>query len=357
MINNIDDARGMYLAKSIYTTAGSLAVMRGTKLDDKTISYLKKLGFQSVVVSKDPVKCELGLMGGPVEDNGFMHRDELYNLLKISFARYSSTGQRTRELDQIISRLINDLRYKKHLLNCILDVKCIDPYTYLHSINVMVISLLIGRFMELSSDDLYSLAIGSLFHDIGKIKIPPEILLSKKVISKAEKWIIERHSIDGYDILSRIPDIPEKTSLIAMEHHERIDGSGYPNKLKFSDIDILSQIVGVADTLEAMSCDRDYRKCHNNLEITEYLLANSGVLFDNDIIRALLKGIAFYRIGSIVQLNNKQCGMVIKSNPDFPNRPVVRILFNHNRIKPLKKSLIDLSNPDNNTIFISKVFY
>lgn len=355
---DVDKIReGMYLAVPVYSENGTLAIPGGAMLQKRHIAFLKKMGINDVQIAttlpavEDPIVISR-------EEEKFQRliREEMFILLQNSITNYSNILNKNDEGHQVIYNLYRDISHKRQYLDYILDLKSIDLFTYRHSINVMVISILIATAMGFSQEDLFVLGIGALFHDIGKVKVPREILFSNDALDPEDKLKVENHTINGYEILSRVPDFPEESALIALQHHERADGSGYPEKIKEENIHIYSQIIGIADTFEAMTSDRSYRRGYKPEEIVEYLMANAGTLFDEPVIKALLKGISIYRIGSVVQLNNNECGVVINSNPNFPTRPILRIIFDHRQLKVRKQVIVNLADLENTTLSIVRVF-
>lgn len=353
-----DVREGMYLDAPVYSKTGLLAIARGTQLEERHITFLKKEGIREVEISVKPVTDEFSNELKEKEGNEIYRllREEMNLAIKNSIAHYSDILDINKESHKAINNLFREVTSKRHLLDCLFDIKSIDTFTYRHSINVMVISLLIGAAMGLSEQDYFSLGMGALFHDIGKMKVPKEILFSDSVLSEEDKRVIERHTVNGYEILIRLPDIAEEAALVALQHHERVDGTGYPHKKIKEDIHLYSHIVGIADTFEAMTSERNYRRGFNPAEIIEFLMANSGVLFDEYVTKALLVGVSIYRIGSVVQLNNNECGVVIRANPNLPSRPVLRIIFDRYQLRVRRPVIVDLATSENTTLSIVRVF-
>lgn len=355
----IGDVReGMFLDAPVYSKNGLLAIARGTQLEDRHISFLRKEGVREIEISVKPVTDEFASEGKD-RDNTETYRllrEEMNLAIKNSISNYSDMLDVNKEAHKAINNIYREVTSKRHLLDCLFDIKSIDSFTYRHSINVMVISLLIGAAMGISEDDYFSLGMGSLFHDIGKMKVPSEILFSENVLTNEEKQVMERHTVNGYEILIRMPDLTEDAALIALQHHERVDGSGYPHKISKNEIHLYSHIVGIADTFEAMTSGRNHRRRINPTDIIEFLMGNSGVLYDEYVTKALLVGVSLYRIGCVVQLSNNECGVVIRANPNLPSRPVLRIIFDKYHLRVRRPVIVDLSNPENTTLSIVMVF-
>ncbi|MFZ3170857.1 MAG: HD-GYP domain-containing protein [Carboxydocellales bacterium] len=354
-----DVREGMFLDAPVYSKGGQLAIARGTQVEERHITFLKREGIREIEISVKPVTDEFG--HDPAKDR---EGNEIYRLLreemnlaiKNAITNYSDVLDVHKEAHKTISNLYKEVTSKRHLLDCLFDIKSIDSFTYRHSINVMVISLLIGSAMGLSENDCFSLGMGALFHDIGKMKVPRDILYSESVLTDEEKHTMERHTVSGYEILIRIPDIHEDAALVALQHHERVNGSGYPHKVSKDEIHLYSSIVGIADTFEAMTSERNHRRNLMPTEIIEFMMGNSGVLFDEYVTKGILVGVSIYRIGSVVQLSNDECGVVVRANPNLPSRPVLKIIFDKYQLRVRKPIIVDLAKPENTTLSVVRVF-
>ncbi len=168
----------------------------------------------------------------------------------------------------------------------IVEVK--DPYTAGHQKNVSQIATFIAREMKLPQDKIEGIRIASLVHDAGKISVPEEILNKPNKLTEIEFDLIKDHSQVGYDILKSI-DFPYPIARIILQHHERLNGSGYPNKLKGDEILLEAKIMGVADVIEAMSSHRPYRPALGIEKALEEIFQNKGILYDSEVVDACLK--------------------------------------------------------------------
>ncbi|MBA7562733.1 response regulator [Candidatus Atribacteria bacterium 1244-E10-H5-B2] len=163
-----------------------------------------------------------------------------------------------------------------------------DPYTAGHQKNVSQIAIFIAREMKLPKDKIEGIRIASLVHDIGKISLPAEILNKPTKLSEMEYGLIKDHSQVGYDVLKSI-EFSWPVAQIVLQHHERLDGSGYPQGLKGEDILLEAKIIGVADVVEAMSSHRPYRPAWGIDKALEEISKNKGILYDPKVVDACLK--------------------------------------------------------------------
>ncbi|GAI91393.1 unnamed protein product, partial [marine sediment metagenome] len=163
-----------------------------------------------------------------------------------------------------------------------------DPYTSGHQKNVSQIATFIAQEMKLPKDKIEGIRIASLVHDIGKISLPAEILNKPTKLSEIEYSLIKDHSQVGHDVLKSI-EFSWPIAQIVLQHHERLNGSGYPNKLKGDEIVLEAKIIGVADVVEAMSSHRPYRPALGIDKALEEISKNKGILYDPEVVDVCLK--------------------------------------------------------------------
>jgi len=162
-----------------------------------------------------------------------------------------------------------------------------DKHIFNHSKHVSNMCCLVGKELQLSKSELKELRLAGLYHDIGKSKIPKEIINKPGPLTKEEWFIMKKHTLLGYEILSKIEDFI-KIAEYAKYHHERIDGKGYPEGLKGDEIPLISRIITVVDAYEAMMSDRPYRSALNKDEAIRELIKHSGTQFDKNIVKVFI---------------------------------------------------------------------
>ncbi|MFP3090374.1 HD-GYP domain-containing protein [Treponema sp. TIM-1] len=198
-------------------------------------------------------------------------------------------------------------------------------YLATHAIKSTIIAIVIGYFIKLPYHRLIELGVAALLHEIGMTKLPPQIYSNKRALSIKERQAILTHPILSYNMLKSF-DFPLIISIAALEHHERENGDGYPQKLTGDKISLYAKIIAVACSYEALTNHRPYKAAKDGYEGMLDLLKNPGKQYDETIIRALIFSLSIYPIGLYVLLSNGKKGQVIDVNPENPRFPVVQLL-------------------------------
>jgi HD-GYP domain-containing protein (c-di-GMP phosphodiesterase class II) len=197
-------------------------------------------------------------------------------------------------------------------------------YQVTHAVNSMVISIIIGSVLKLSEQKLVELGVAALLHEIGMMKLPPRIYLTKLTLTPEERKTILTHPILGYKMLKAF-GFPLAVCLAALEHHERENSAGYPQKLPGDKISLYAKIIAVACSYEALTSNRPYKQAKDKHRGIMDLLKNEGKQYDDTIVHALVYALSVYPIGLYVLLSNGKKAQVVDVNPENPRFPVVQI--------------------------------
>lgn len=198
-------------------------------------------------------------------------------------------------------------------------------YLVSHAMRSTIFAIVIGLKLHLNFTQLQELGVGCILHEIGMLKLPSYLYLSEKRFSHAERAKIATHPLLGYQILNQADfSIPVQRSIL--EHHEREDGSGYPQNLTANNISDYAKIISVVCSYEAMSSPRNFREARTTYDAMVEMLKNQNSKYNGDIIKALLYSLSIYPIGAYVYLANGKIGQVCDVNPDNPKNPIVQIL-------------------------------
>jgi HD-GYP domain-containing protein (c-di-GMP phosphodiesterase class II) len=228
---------------------------------------------------------------------------------------------------EVSKKLVDALKSNKEAKLSIANLKLYDDYTYNHSFGVSVLSIAIGLSLGLSTNDLYELGFCALLHDIGKMAVPIEIISKPAKLTASEFEIVKQHPAKGADFFSKHNLANRRICAGILTHHEKYDGTGYPNGLKGNGIPLFGRIISIADVYDALTSVRPYRQPSSPPEAIEYIMGSSGNAFDLEIVEAFLKKVSPYPIGSCVKLSNGQIAIIVSQNELHPLRPVIR-LFN-----------------------------
>lgn len=339
---------GMKLGKPIYNEKGQTLLNEQIVLYQPIINRLLELGIKYVYVLdgltndvkvNDPIPAEVARKAQLTILNTFRDIQTGKSPLGSIVVEKAS-----KKFVDLIRTILEELETKQDLLDLMVNAFAYDEYIFSHSLNVTLYSIALGIQLKLPKKELEILGMGAIFHDIGKLKVPKEILLKPGKLSNSEYEIIKKHAVDGYDILRKVNTIPLAVAHCAYQHHERLDGSGYPRGIKEAEISTYAKIIAIADVFDAITTNRVYREAlllHEGLEI---LYAGASTLFDKEMIQAFRLAVAVYPIGMKVTLSNGLEGIVIGQNVGFGDRPIIRIIKEDNiLVEPfdldLKKSL------------------
>lgn len=321
---------GMKLGKRICNEDGVILLGEDFELSQGIIKRLDHLGIDLIYVHDS--RTEDIIIREPISD---ITRAKAIPEIRSHFRRLmTESGKKktvnTTYLDKpfrdIMSMIIDDLSDHGDAMIMLTNMSIVDHYLYQHSLNVCIYTTMLGMTYGYDRDTLMILGLGSLLHDIGKAKVPLEILTKPGQLTKAEFSMIQKHTELGYQILKEEPNIPLLAAHCAYQHHERIDGSGYPRGIKGEDINEFARWIGITDSYDAMTSSRVYRQAMLPHQALEILYTGSGTLYDKEKIELFRNHIAIYPLGVTVTLNTKETGVVVDLNSSSPQRPIIRIL-------------------------------
>ncbi len=206
-------------------------------------------------------------------------------------------------------------------------LKCFDEYTFFHSVNTSVLALGMGRSLGMDRATLHLLGMGTLLHDVGKTRIPLAILNKPGRFEPNEYEIIKEHALHGAQILSNTPGLHEGAIKPALEHHERVDGTGYPHQRKGYELSQFGLIGSIVDIYDAMTSDRVYHKAMPPFKALQFLydLGKKGHV-DTGLVERFIRCISVYPVGSCVSLKSGEIGIVAQVYPDQPLQPKLLIV-------------------------------
>mgnify|MGYP000980440656 CR=1 FL=1 len=297
---------GMRLARTVYGTKGQMLLSAGTILNRTYIRRLIALGFPAVYIG-DPT--EAYSFTEPISENT---RIKAINVLKDSFADANIGGTLKLEpVSKMVYTMIDEITLNKDVAVHLADIRSHSDYTFGHSVNVCVLAIMMGNAIRLNELQLSELAMGAMLHDVGKILIPDSILLKATQLNAVEWKEMKRHSRYGFDILRLKPEFSVQGAHVAYQHHERINGSGYPRGLKGEEIHLYARLVAIADTYDAMTADRVYRKGVTPNQALKTIHGLKDKQFDTLLVDAFLDSVYPYPAGSKIELDTGEVGIVV----------------------------------------------
>ncbi|WP_223701437.1 HD-GYP domain-containing protein [Sutcliffiella deserti] len=321
---------GMKLAKTIYNDHGRVLLSEGVPVTARMISRLQQLHVTFVYIEDSRTKDihVPNMISDKVRKKAITTITDTFKQLEKedTISKWFVMDQSSKKLKNLINHLLSDMKSNDEVSSLLTDVYVHDNYVFTHSLNVTLYALSIGLKLGLSQNDLEILGLGGILHDIGKMQIPAEILFKPGKLSSEEYTEMKKHTTYGYDILRNMHTIPLLVAHCAYQHHERLNGSGYPRGVKAPDIHLFGKILAVADVFDAVTSHRIYRSAMLPHEGLEILYAGSDTLFEPSIIEAFRKSVAIYPFGLTVTLNDGRKGLVVGQNKDLTERPIIRII-------------------------------
>ena len=220
-----------------------------------------------------------------------------------------------------------------------------DNYTYMHSVSAYALMAALARTLEMNAEQIRNAALAGLTHDIGKTKTPLDILNKPGKLTETEFEVIKNHPADGYRILQEGSGISDIALIVSLQHHEKLDGSGYPNQLTHEQIGPYAKMSAVCDVYDAITSDRPYKQGWEPAEAIRKMAEWSHRYFDQRIFHAFVKTIGIYPVGTLVKLESDHLGVVLEQTNYSLLTPILMVFFSiasNNRITPW---ILDLSKP------------
>lgn len=338
-------------------TDGAPLLKAGIVLQDKYIKQLKKLNVSAVYIHDKlipDVVIEDVILEETRERAVHQVRTALNELNqadgKISIKKMLMVKK---DLSAVVDDIVSQLLSNPNLTVNLSDIRSADNYTFSHSVNVAILSTMTAIALGCKKKELKNIGLGVFLHDLGKIMIPLSILNKPGSLDEKEVEEMRRHPEYGYNLIKYKDTFSYPSLAIICNHHERIDGSGYPQGLTEKDLDLYSKICAVADVYDALTSDRPYRSgmvSHKAMEILE----SESAGFDLQVLQTFYRHVAAYPVGTIVGLSNGLLGVVIENTYSYPTRPRIRVFAERESFLPLKHEEIDLIETLN--VVVEKVY-
>jgi len=327
------------LGKAIYDAEGRRLLNSGVSLRPTIIQRLYEKGISCVYINdeiSEGIEIDSLLCEETKTQAKLIVREEMHRLSK----------KRTMDcsrLSGVVDRILDEILSKKIGLINVKDIRMQDEQTFAHCVNVCVMSIALASKLSLPVSKVKSIALGALLHDIGKALLSPVLLHKTGNFTESEIEEIKKHPLIGYNLLKDHPDTPATTKVSVLMHHEHYNGNGYPMKLTGEKIHYSARILTVCNEFDTIVNDQNNRKILHTTDAVEYLIGASGHVFDKSIVDEFIKIIPIYSEGNIVLLSNGIIAIVVRNDPVYLTRPIVRALYNtKTRTKYSKIEIIDL---------------
>ena len=311
---------GMMLGQDIVDGTGRMLLSKELFLNQEYILSLTEMGFAGAYINdKFSEGVEIIQVIQPE-----IKREALGIVSTLFIDKGSSATQNC--VDEIVMKVVEQILDNSSVMCNLLDLKKYDDYTYFHSINVAVLSAMIGVAMKMEFEELKALTTSAMLHDVGKRFIPIEILGAKRALIPEERMVIQEHPRQGCEFLKEHYDYSDHIYESVMGHHEWYDGTGYPQGIARDEIPLFGKIIKLVDVYDALTSKRPYHEAQTPSDAVEYLMAMNGIEFDPEVLVVFLKKVPVYPLGCMVELSNGQQGIVVENFGNFILRPKVKLL-------------------------------
>lgn len=329
---------GDTLAKSVYDDRCALLLAKGVELNEYLIERLIRASIYCVYI--DDELSEGIEIENVVSDE--IRLQSVREIKKVFDDIHVGQGVRLKEknienIRQIIDDILDDIMRNRDALYVMSELMGTDMYTFKHSTEVAILSILIAQKFGMAPDVIRKIGMGAMLHDIGKVNVPNDILNKPEKLTPEEFQIIKEHARQGYELLKDSYSISPMSRQIILLHHEKLDGSGYPLGLSEDGIPLHVRIVSMCDVFNALISERSYRHAKSIDDALEILRTMVVYELDATVYHSLVEVINIYPPGTFVELTDGRKGIVIRANKAVPTRPVVQIIENN-----VKKELLDL---------------
>ena len=353
-------AENMVVADDVYTTDDKLVIPEGTVLTEEIIKSLKEYGIFAIRIKVDEEDGSTPLEGNSEEEETKETEETLKRRTQEEQQNYLRQIKESKEFEEFHSAFIDSVDNLKGLFNKVvmhneeIDSKAIledvenvvdkgrngihildmlqcmrgyDDVTYVHSVNVALLSNMIGRtvYPDISKEELDILTLSGLLHDIGKMMVPDNIIQKNGRLTLPEYNVVKTHVLFGNNILKGLKNLDPRVAEVAMRHHERCDGTGYPGGYRREQIEPFARIVAIADAYDAMTSDRVYRAALCPFDVIHMFEREGIVKFDVEFLLPFLEKAVQAYLNTEVKLSTNEVGKVIMINHNEYSKPVVQV--------------------------------
>ncbi|NQZ25111.1 MAG: HD-GYP domain-containing protein [Colwellia sp.] len=247
------------------------------------------------------------------------------------------------EAKESTDAIVDSIFRNQDALACMTRLRIKDEYLVEHSLNVSILMTLFAKHLAFDREIIEKLALGAFLHDIGKVLVPPEILHKPGKLTPQEYEVMKSHVDLGLEVLKENPDLPELVIEIVQQHHERLDGKGYPKQLTKQQISQVGRMIAIVDSYDAMTADRVYKVGMHPIKAFKILMKDAPDSYDNTLVEQFVNCLGIYPIGTLVKLTSGKLGLISRLNKNQPLLPFVRVFYNTRLNQAIAMEELDLS--------------
>lgn len=310
---------GMTLKNDVLVS-GIKLLGKGKILNEDNIKSLNRFRIEQVEIFDQKKKVNVTDNQFTDTYNNFSDRtSDLLNEYKVG--KKLMVKEIGNEVDKVMPEIMNNTT----IVNQLKQMDREDNYTYKHSVNVCMLSMMLGKWLGIKENQLKELGVAAFLHDVGKLDVPEEILNKPGRLDGREMMLMRKHTVYAHDALSKNLHVNNRILKGIAHHHEKIDGSGYPYGLKGNKINLYSRIISVVDIFDAMTSERVYKDKVSPFKVAEILHNESYSTLDPKVTLTFLTNLSQFYMRNIVKLSNGEQGEIVYVPRTDPTRPIVRI--------------------------------
>lgn len=327
---------GMVVGRTIWNEAGHPLLHKNVVVTSRIVERLRELNIQYLYIDdKISAGIEIEETVAPLKRmEAVKNMTAVFEKVKKAKRDQASyvLDQQSKVIGLIVEDIMNAIINSDDVLMVLTDAYLYDKYIYQHSFQVALYSIAIAKEMGYSYEDIRLIGIGAILHDVGKLLISPDILLKPSNLTNEEYEEMKNHARYGFDLLRNLHSVSLLIAHCAFQHHERIDGSGYPRGLVNNEIHPFAKIIAVADVFDALTSNRIYRRKMLPSEAIAIIDKGDDKQFDAKVMESFRRSVVHYANGTIVLLTDGRRGIVSKQNLVDVTRPWVRIIQENSKM-------------------------
>ena len=322
----------MTLGRNLYGRSGELLLTVGTKIKANAIEKIKYLGYCGIYIN-DSYSTDITvneIIPDQLRKRAISEAREIFTICQkkvIEMQMKKLMEARIKESTMpLIAELVKCITEKEDMVLNLVDLKIYDEYILYHSVNVAILSIMLGQKMGLEEEMLIKLGLSGILHDLGTVFLGKDLFNRTDKLTKQEFELMKQHPVLGHKFIKEFYEMPMHTARGILQHHERLDGSGYPTGEKGDRIILFSRILGIADAYDALTSDRPYRPAMIPVEAIHVLRESSGTQYDGEIVEEAAKKIGHFPVGMCVELSNNVKAIVYENHLGCGNRPTLKVI-------------------------------